>query len=648
MHIRTGMRSSWLVVAAILLSLLSLVSVGCGGSTAQLPGGNGSGGNGGGGNGGGGGVPATPADFAVKIEWGARSRVQGLSSALSAKITLAGADKDGKDIVWQKDRPASNPGVSVTETYPSPTKAMPGNYILTVKFYAQAGATGDEVGFAQASATVVQDGSLTVTISSYTGVQTVRVIPGQSVEVGQTKDLAFEARNKEGTVVAVTPGSAFFTVVTGTANLESVVTAGVSDRSSVRGKRPIEATVRVQIDAATSAPERVAVTSTTALAVNPTTAAIGSEFGLDLNAVVSNAPETDVTFQIEGGASATTGSLENVTATTVTYVAPKVTGSNVVQVNLIVFSNYDSTKRQTIPITINAPATVTVTPAAPEISLEETVALSAVVNDLSPRIPSGDARRGVTWRILPDGTNLGVGRITRDGVYTAPKREGTFTVEATSVYDTTKKIQVPIKVESKVEVSVTPNPAPLLQWEDRLDLTAAVARTPNQQVTWTIVSPSGFDSALVATGASTARFTAPKANGTYVVKATSVYDNRRSFSIAIEVKTNVVVAITPPSARMSVKARKTFTASVTGQPAGKDATVTWSLTGPNGEPNTGNVYGTIDTVSGVYTSPASVAKRQDGKYELDLKVVATSNYDPASKATAPVTVVGGSLGVDVN
>jgi len=99
--------------------------------------------------------------------------------------------------------------------------------------------------------------------------------------------------------------------------------------------------------------------------------------------------------------------------------------------------------------------------------------------------------------------------------------------------------------------------------------------------------------------------------------------------------------------KMSVKATKQFTAAVTGQPAGKDATVTWTVTGPNGEPNTGNRYGTI-TSAGLYTAPATVAKNALGKLEQVSRIVATSNYDTASSNAATVTVVGGSIGVDVN
>lgn len=612
------------------------MSAGCGGggtaSTIQ------SGNNGGGGGGGG---ETRFATFRVKVDWGSRTRVVGLSSALSARITMAGADDNGADISWVVNRPDGQAGQSIPVVYQTPRQAKVGSHVLTVKFFANPDASGSEVGFAQASSTVVVDGGLTVTISTYTGIQTVSVIANQSVEVGETKDLAFEARNSKNEIVALTHGSAFFAVTSNPANLEAT-----DNGSSVRGKRPIEAFVTVKVDAATSKAERIAVTSKTELAVSPRDAAIGSEFPLEIIGTVANAPESDVTFTIRGGSGTANGTLESVTGTSVTYVAPKVTGNTVKTVEVDVISKYDSTKRQTIPVTVNAPATVTVTPAKPTISLDESVSLVAVVNNLSPRIPAGDAQRGVTWKLVSDGTGLTVGKITKDGTYTAPKREGTFVAVATSVYDPAKFIEVLIVVESAVNVTVSPNPVKTLEWEETVALSATVERTVVQNVTWVVTSPTGFNSQVVSTGATTARFTAPKRNGTYLVKATSTFDTRKSFTVSIQVLTNVAVSITPPTAKLSVKGIKQFTALVSGQPAGKDGTVRWSVTGPNGEANTGNVYGSV-SANGLYTAPTTVAKNNLGILELPCKVVATSNYDIEVSVAANVTVVGGTIGVDV-
>ncbi|WP_395088729.1 hypothetical protein [Armatimonas sp.] len=651
MQIRTGMRSSWLAAAAAVLvtGLLAFLPSGCGGGGETIPGSEPTP------------VGATPtptplrtAAFKVKIDWGARSRVVGLSSALSARITLEGGDPAGGDISWVVNRPAGT--AAILQSYDSPRPAKVGNFVLRVRFFINSDATGDEVGEAAASATILADGSLTVTIATYTGVQTVEVLPNQAVEVGAIKDLAVGAKNAKGTPVAITRGSMFFTVVADTSNLE-VVNGG----ASVRGLHPIQATVTVQVDQATSAPTVVQVTSGTAVTVVPGSSDnLGSEFPLDLVATVTGAPtaESDVVWSIQGGASATTGQLLNVTGTTVTYVAPKLIGGAISNIVVVATSKYNSTKTFPIPIKVTAPAVVEITPPTVGLSWEQSVSLTALVKNLSPRIPAtGDSRREVKWEIVKDGNNP-VGVLVVDPTdankvtYTAPKREATITIRAISNYDATKIGVCTITVLSAVGVTIAPSPAPQLNWDDTLNLTAAVSNTPNQGVTWSIVSPAGFGSAIASTGSSTARFTAPKNNATYTVRATSVYDTRKFMDLPITVLTTIGVVVTAPNPlpdpqKVSISRTQNFAVALTGLPTGRDGTVSWTITGPNGEANTGNVYGSIistGATTAAYTAPGTPPAANSGL----LKVIATSNYDTNAKKTINVQVIAGSLGVRIN
>ena len=626
MQIRTGMRSSWLAAAAAVLvtGLLAFLPSGCGGGGETIPGSGPTP------------VGATPtplrtAAFKVKIDWGARSRVFGLSSALSARITLEGGDPAGGDISWIVNRPAGT--AAILQSYDSPRPAKVGNFVLTLRFFANADGTGAEVGEATASATVLADGSLTVTISTYTGFQSVELVAGQSVEVGQTKDLTFTARNFRGEVVAITSqlkGSAFFNVVADTANL-SVVNGG----SSVKGLHPTQATVTVQVDNATSPGTVVRVTSKTSVAVVPASSSnLGSEFPLNLTATVTGAPaaESDVTWSILGGASATNGQLVSVAGRTVTYVAPKLVDTETRDIVVVATSKYNSEKTFSVPIRVIAPAVVEVTPSTASLSWEKTVDLNALVKNLSPRIPAtGDTRREVKWEIVKDGSNP-VGSIVVDPAdanhvtYTAPKREATITVRAISNYDSTKIGVCTITVLSAVAVDVNPKPTTPLQWEDTLDLTATVAQTPNQGVTWSVQSPAGFGSAIASTGGSTARFKAPKVNGVYVVRATSVYDSRKFFDLSITVQTNITVGVTSPNPlpnpqKVSINRTQDFAVALTGLPTGRDGTVSWTITGPNGEANTGNVYGSIASTGATaarYTAPGVPPAADSGR----LKVIA--------------------------
>ncbi len=654
MQIRTGMRSSWLAAAAAVLvtGLLALLPSGCGsggdGGTSPTPSPTP------------GGATPTPtplrtAAFKVRIDWGARSRVVGLSSALSARITLEKGDASGNDISWVVNRPAGT--AAVLQSYDSPRPARVGQSILTIRFYAAGDASGEEIGRAEASASVLADGSLTVTISTYTGVQSIALLPGQSVAVGETKDLMFSAKNFNGQDVAITNelrGGAFFTVVADPQNLEAV-----NGGSQVRGLHPIQATVTVRVDTATSPPVVVDVTSATSVSVAPITGDIGSEFPLPLTATVLGAPtaESDVVWSIQGGPSALNGQLVSVAPNTVTYVAPKLTGVESRTVNVIATSKYNSTKTFTVPVKVSATTLVEVTPPTTNLSWEQSISLSAVVQNLSSRIPAtGDSRRDVKWEIVKDGTNP-VGTLVVDPAdanritYTAPKREATITIQAISNYDSTKIGTCTVTVLSTVGVTITPSPAPTLQWEDTLNLTAAVSNTPNQGVTWSVVSPAGFGSTIASTGASTARFTAPKVNGTYVVRATSVYDTRKFTDLSITVSTTIGVGVTAPSPlpdpqKVSINRTQSFGVGLTGLPTGRDGTVSWTITGPNGEPNTGNIYGRI-TSTGATTATYTAPGTPPAPSGL-LRVIATSNYDTSATRTINVQVVAGSLGIGIN
>ncbi len=565
MQIRTGMRSSWLAAAAAVLvtGLLALLPSGCGGGGSEtVPGPTPTP------------VGATPtptplrtAAFKVKIDWGARSRVIGLSSALSARITLEGGDPAGGDISWVVNRPAGT--VAVLQNYDSPRPAKVGNFILKLRFYANADATGVDVGEATASATILADGSLTVTISTYTGFQSVELVSGQSVAVGQTKDLAFTARNFRDEVVAITTqlkGAAFLTVVANPTNL-TVVDGG----SYVTGLHPTQASVTVRVDNAVSAPAVVRVTSETAVSVSPASSSdLGSEFPLDLVATVTKAPaaESDVTWSIQGATGVDNGQLINVAGNTVTYVAPKLVDKQTRDVTVVATSKYNSEKTFSVPIRVTAPAVVEITPASLDLTWEEVVDLTAVVKNLSPRIPAtGDARREVTWRIVPDGSNP-VGSLVVDPAnanrvtFTAPKRDTTVTVEATSKYDSAKIGVINILVKSKAAVTfITPNPL-------------------------------------------------------------------------------------PQPLKVSVKQVQPVAVSLSGLPIGGLGTVTWTITGPNGEDNTGNIYGSIPATTNTatnYTAPANAPSSG-----LNLKLTATSNYDPRASKTINIQVIGGSLDVRID
>jgi hypothetical protein len=178
-----------------------------------------------GGGGDGGNPGTTPVN--VTVRWPARSRaiVDAPMAALSAVITLQAAKADGTDLILTIER--NDAPAAYTQTYTSTEQARAGlTTKLTVQFRAQHGGQGDLVGIAEAQTAVTQNGALRngdgseLLLTTNDLVDSITVLPGQTVAVGEHTDLAFTARDRQGNVLAITPGSVIFSVSEGSAFLK--------------------------------------------------------------------------------------------------------------------------------------------------------------------------------------------------------------------------------------------------------------------------------------------------------------------------------------------------------------------------------------------------------------------------------------------
>src|SRR5579871_2339312 len=170
--------------------------------------------------GGGGSSQTTP--VTVEIGWGARGRVvNGPSSALSVIVTLNNADPSGGNFTWTINRDSSTLP-AYTGRYTSVAHAKVGSTQAIVRFYAQQNGTGAMVGVAEANVTIHTDGTGIGDIATMDTIASVEVPPGQSVAVDQIKDLVFVPRDASTAEVAVTPGSAFFSITSGSDRLQTV------------------------------------------------------------------------------------------------------------------------------------------------------------------------------------------------------------------------------------------------------------------------------------------------------------------------------------------------------------------------------------------------------------------------------------------
>jgi uncharacterized membrane protein len=174
-----------------------------------------------------------------------------MPSALSAVLTLAGANPSGGDFTYPFDRPDDTQ--LHIQSYESPNPATQGQHDLALRFYAQAGGAGDVVAVAYARVTIWPDGSGIGDLTTVGRVTDVEVPSGQTVDEGQTKDLAFTARDPDGKLLALTVGSASWGVTGGSQFLSF-------QEGRATGLQHGSASVVVTIDGKASTPQKVRVT----------------------------------------------------------------------------------------------------------------------------------------------------------------------------------------------------------------------------------------------------------------------------------------------------------------------------------------------------------------------------------------------------
>ena len=195
----------------------------------------------------------------LTVNWAGRSRsaptrdVSAPASALSASITVTGTA--GSSVSYNEDRPSGT--AAVIQAYTAPTGiTVQDNPTVRVVFYAQPGGAGGNGAVTASVSAVVpiqDDGTIATTITNVqSAIAAIAVAPNQSVNAGQQAYLSYSATNASGQIIALAPGSAFFTV-TGGSNVLSVT--GEVDQGLAGGSASVTATV----DGLVSAPATVTV-----------------------------------------------------------------------------------------------------------------------------------------------------------------------------------------------------------------------------------------------------------------------------------------------------------------------------------------------------------------------------------------------------
>lgn len=217
------MRPVFRLRSALFVPVLALTLAGCGGG------------------GGGGGNSPTPVAATYSIEWAARARTTGPSSAQSVTFTLQNAQNQ---TVLTDVRTRNTPPAAYNATYTTTQRVSPGAYTAKFTFHAGANGAGDVVATGTQAITLGAGGAVP-TIAVEGTIATVVVAADQVISTGQTRDLTFTARTAGGQAVAVSPGSAFWAVTSG----GEFATAGPN---GITGVQPGTAEVTVTVDGKTS------------------------------------------------------------------------------------------------------------------------------------------------------------------------------------------------------------------------------------------------------------------------------------------------------------------------------------------------------------------------------------------------------------
>ncbi len=299
----------------------------------------------GGGGGGSTPPPGVTTPFSVSLTWPERSKaIVGTSSALSARITLIAALPDGDNASFVVNRASDS--AAYTDTYTSSQSVRTGVRTLRIDFYALAGAAGHLVASATVQVDVQEDGQLLTpqgeplgTILASGVVASVTVVPDQTLEVGETVDLQATARNSTSQVVAVTAGSIFWTLETGSDFLDLEADGGAT------GLLAGIATVVATIDGIPSSPEEIEVTpsvlsvtynahdlvydpfsgklyamdpaSDSVVSIDPTTGVIGTPIALSGNPDVLAIADDGSYLYVAMGAAASVAKIDLATQTVV-------------------------------------------------------------------------------------------------------------------------------------------------------------------------------------------------------------------------------------------------------------------------------------------------------------------------------------------
>jgi len=290
-------------------------------------------------------------------------------------------------------------------------------------------------------------------------------------------------------------------------------------------------------------------------------------------------------------------------------------------------SSFDRTKMGTATVFQPTVTGVTVSPNSVTVRRGGTQPFSATVSGtLNPP-------QNVTWTV--EGANDSGTTINPTGVLTVGLNEtASFTVRATSTYNTNRFNNAYVSITSSTVTSVTVSPptATVSRGTTR-QFTAAVAGNnyPPQSVTWSLYGYNGSASNINSSGLLTVGDN--EYSNTLTVRATSTYANQSgTATVTIPTATVSSISINPSNATVIRGDTQLFNATVTGT-NGPPQTVTWSLASYSG------------TASNIDSSGFLTVGNDETLYSLTVR--ATSTFDTSKSNTVTVDVSSGITSIEV-
>ena len=398
----------------------------------------------------------------------------------------------------------------------------------------------------------------------------------------------------------------------------------------------LSGTVTVTITAAAAADTSMIATATVTLipaptvSLSPATANVFTGNAQQFTATVTNAGNTNLTWQVNGvnGGNTTVGTITS----TGLYTAPSVVPSPAM-VTITAISVADPASSASASVTILATPVVTIAPPTASVMATKTQQFTAMVSNNTP----------VNWQVNGiSGGNATLGTVSASGLYTAPAvipSPATVTVTAVSAIDPASTASADVTITPLLEVTVMPPTVTLQPFESQTF--TATSTIPNDTVTWKVNNVTGGDSTngtITQTGVYTAPDPAPSAGYVTVEAYSNTTPSIFGSAIVSIGTTNPSVNITPPSASVAIANTQQFSATVS--PSTLPQTVTWQVNGADGGNST---VGTIDS-SGLYTAPLLVPSPAT----VTITAISTAHSTITGSASVTVTLPTTAISVSVS